>query len=120
MRMNLHLQRLQLRLGQLCGQPRRLRFSFTNSAVVVEGMSDDQSGPVNREPLMEVIGAKSVVAPECCEGGIAGRVDVTEIPDQGRRRGKHKTREHYTGAEMNKQISWKMLTKLKSSRQQKD
>ena len=81
MRMDLHLQSLQLRLGQLCRESCRLRFSFTKSAVVVKGMSNDQSGPVNRQALVKVIGAKSVVAPEYCEGGIACEIYVTEIPD---------------------------------------
>ena len=67
--MDLHLQSLQLRLGQLCRESCCLRFS------------DDESGPVNRQALVEVIGAKSVVAPEYCEGGIAREIYVTEIPD---------------------------------------
>src|SRR5689334_5892091 len=107
MRMNLHLQGLQLRLGQLRGESCRLRFSFSESAVVVDSMSDDQSGPVNRQALVKVIGAEGVVAPEYCEGGIARRVYVTEIPDQWRRRRNYKTREDYTGADMNKHISRK-------------
>ena len=81
MRMDLHLQSLQLRLGQLCRESCRLCFALTKSAIIVEGMSDDESGPVNRQALVEVIGAKSVVAPEYCEGGIAREIYVTEIPD---------------------------------------
>src|SRR5690242_17193842 len=104
MRMDLHLQGLQLRLGQLGRESCRLCFSFTKSAVVVEGMGHDQGSPVNRQALVKVVSAESVVAPEYCEGGIACRVYVTEIPDQGRRRGNHKTGEHHTGAEMNKHI----------------
>src|SRR6185369_5575122 len=120
MRMDLHLQSLQLRLGQLRGESCGLRFALTKSAIVVERMSDDQSGPVNRQALVKVICAKSVVAPEYCERGIARRIYVTEVPDQGRRRRNDKTREHHTGAELNKHVSWKLLTKFKSSRQQED
>src|SRR6185369_8635812 len=101
-RVDLHLQSLQLRLGQLGREFCCLRFSFTQSAVVVKSMSHDEGGPVNRQALVKVIGAESVVAPEYCEGGIARRVYVTEIPDQGRRCRNNKTRERYTGAEMNK------------------
>ena len=83
MRMDLHLQRLQLRLGQLSCESCGLRFSLTKSAVVVEGMSDDQSGPINRQALVEVISAESVVAPEYCECGVARRVYVTEYQTRG-------------------------------------
>ncbi len=111
----LESQSLQLRLGQLCGESGGLRFFLTKTAVVVERMSDDERGPVNREALVKVIGTESVVAPEYCECGIAIGVYVTEIPDQGRRRRNHKTREHYTSAEMNQHVSWKILTKFESS-----
>ena len=118
--MDLHFQSLQLRLGQLCSEYCRLRFSFTKPAVVVEGMSHDESGPVNRQTLMEVIRAECVVAPENREGRIAIEIYITQIPDQGRRSGQDQARENYTRSQMNKQISWKMLAKFKSSREQDD
>src|ERR1051325_6574062 len=120
MRMDLHLQRLQLRLGQLCGESCCLRFSCTQSAVVVDGMRNDQSGPVDRQALVKVIGTEGIVAPENCQRGIAREIYVTEIPDQGRRRRNHESRQYYTGNDMNNEISWKVLTKFKPSGQQED
>src|SRR6185369_10542369 len=118
MRMDLHLQSLQLCLGQLGRESCRLRFLLTKSAVVIDGMSNDESGPVDRQTLVEVISTESVVAPEYGECGIARRIYVTEVPDQWRRCRNDETREHYTSTDMNQHISWKMLTKFKSSRQQ--
>ena len=81
MRLDLHLQSLQLRLGQLGRESCRPCFSLTKSAVVVDRRGNDQSGSVDRQALLEVIGAKSVVAPEYGKGGVACRVYVAEIPD---------------------------------------
>jgi hypothetical protein len=74
MRMDLHFQSLQLRLGQLGGQSGSLRLLFTKSAVVIESVSNDQGGPVNRKSLVKVVRAKRIVAPKDCERGLRTRL----------------------------------------------
>src|SRR4029079_16644535 len=84
MRMDLHLQRLELCLGQLARELARSRFSFTYAAVIVEGVGYGQCGPVNRETLVKVVDAKRVVTPEGQERWIPNKVGGTKIPGQRR------------------------------------
>src|ERR1043166_4984710 len=54
-RMNLHLQRFQLRLHELSAKLRSLQLVLAEAVVVVEGVAHQQDEPVNQHPAIEVV-----------------------------------------------------------------
>src|SRR6266550_8918471 len=53
--LQLHLQRFQLRLGQLPAQPRRVKLSLAEALVIIERMAAQHNHPVRKQPTVDVV-----------------------------------------------------------------
>src|ERR1043165_9716101 len=65
-RMDLHLQRFQLRLHQLGAKLRGLQLVLAITVVIVERVAHQQDEPVNQRPVIEVV-IEKIEHPERCD-----------------------------------------------------
>src|SRR5262249_35138108 len=115
-RMNLHLQCLQLCLRKLRRELAGASLAFTQSPVILDCMGHNYRGPVNRQPLMKVIDAECAVAIKREQRRIANEIRIAEVPGERHRGRQNHEREHNAQPEMKQQIAGEVLAEVETSR----
>src|SRR4030095_233943 len=115
--MDLHLQSLELCLGQLRGEPAGFRFFLAQLAVVAKRVRHNERRPVDRQALMKVVDAESTIAIERKQCWIASKIRITQIPVERYCGRKHNKRKHNADCNVNEEVARKMIAQLKAAGQ---